>query len=169
MNIELHFPYMRAQAGFRLPAALLIVAAVSACSGNAGTDRSDIAAERAIAATQAPVARRECSDCGTVSAIESLKVKGDASGAGAVMGAVIGGVIGHQIGGGRGNDAATAAGAIGGAITGHQIERRIQGDEYYRVSVAMETGGFRTLDIATLNGIGVGSKVRVVGQNLQLI
>ncbi|MFA5939861.1 MAG: glycine zipper 2TM domain-containing protein [Sinimarinibacterium sp.] len=169
MNIESHLPNTRAQTGFRLPAALLVVAAVSACGSNAGADRSDTTAARAVSATPAPVARRECSDCGTVSAIETLKVKGDASGAGAVMGALVGGVIGHQIGGGRGNDAATAAGAIGGAITGHQIERRIQGNEYYRVNVAMETGGLRTLDIAALNGIGVGSKVRVVGQDLQLI
>jgi len=164
-----HFPNIRAHTRFKLPAALLVVAAVSACSGNAGADRPDSSTERAAAATQAPAAHRECSDCGTVSAIETLKVKGDASGAGAVMGALIGGVIGHQFGGGRGQDAAPAAGAIGGAITGHQIERRIQGDEYYRVSVAMESGGVRSLDIATLNGIGVGSKVRVVGRDLQLI
>lgn len=169
MNIESPLPNTHAQTGISLAAALLVVSALSACGGNAGTDRSDMSAARAVAATQAPVARRECSDCGTVSAIETLKVKGDASGAGAVMGALIGGVIGHQIGGGRGNDAATAAGAIGGAITGHQIERRVQGDEYYRVSVAMATGGVRTLDIARLNGIGVGSKVRVIGQDLQLI
>ncbi|TJY60944.1 glycine zipper 2TM domain-containing protein [Sinimarinibacterium sp. CAU 1509] len=170
MNNESTFRYARVQTGLRLPAALLVLAAMNACSGNADADRSDDTTTlRAVAAAQVPVAPRKCNDCGTVSAIETLKVKGDASGAGAVTGALVGGVIGHQIGGGRGNDVATAAGVIGGAITGHQIERRINGEEYYRVSVAMEAGDSRTLDIAALNGISVGSKVRVVGQDLQLL
>lgn len=154
--------------GWRLLAALLVAGTVGACDRGIDADAAPAAAAERAAAP-APVAARKCIDCGTVSAIDTLTVKGDGSGAGAVMGAVIGGVIGHQFGGGSGKDVATAAGAIGGAVAGHQVERNVRGDEYYRVTIAMEGGGVRTIDVAMLNGVGVGSKVRVVGQNIELV
>lgn len=109
-----------------------------------------------------------CVDCGTVASIQPVKAKGDASGAGAVMGAIAGGVIGHQIGSGRGNDAATAAGAIGGGFAGHEIEKQVRSTTYYKVDVSMEDGSTRTVNLNTTQGISVGSKVRVVGNDLQL-
>jgi outer membrane lipoprotein SlyB len=161
---------MRTITGLKLLAALLVVGAVSGCDRGIDADAAPTAvAQRAVAPTPSPVAPRACIGCGTVSAIDTLKVKGDGSGAGAVMGAVIGGVIGHQFGGGRGQDVATAAGVIGGAVAGHQIERSVRGDEYYRVTVAMEGGGTRTVDVAMLNGLSVGARVRVVGQDLELV
>lgn len=107
-----------------------------------------------------------CNDCGTINSIEESKAKGDASGVGAVIGAVAGAVVGHQVGDGKGQDAATATGAIGGGIAGHQIERRINGTPVFHVSVAMDNGGTRTVDVGALNGLSVGSKVKVVGNNL---
>jgi outer membrane lipoprotein SlyB len=108
-----------------------------------------------------------CNDCGTITNIEQMKEKGSGSGAGAAIGAVAGAVIGHQIGDGSGKDAATATGAIGGGIAGHQIERRIQGTAYFHVTIAMENGSTHIADVETLNGLAVGSKVKVVGNNLQ--
>jgi len=111
-----------------------------------------------------------CHECGTVSAMQRMKEKGDATGAGAVIGAVAGAVIGHQFGSGRGNDAATATGAIAGGITGHQVERRINSNVWYRVTVAMEDGGTRTIDLAPdqATGLAVGSKVKVNGDRLEV-
>lgn len=126
------------------------------------TDEAQDTAEKVKAAV-AP-----CHTCGTVSDILPVKEKGDASGAGAVIGAVAGAVIGHQFGSGRGNDAATATGAIAGGITGHQVERRINSVTYYHVTVAMEDGGSRTIDLKQLNGLVVGSKVKVKGNDLEL-
>jgi outer membrane lipoprotein SlyB len=117
--------------------------------------------------TPAPKAAK-CYDCGTISGIEQMKVKGEGTGLGAVIGVVVGAAIGHQIGGGRGNDAATATGAIAGGIAGHQIERRVKGSTYFHVTVAMETGGLRTVDVESMNGLGNGSRVRIIGNDLQM-
>jgi outer membrane lipoprotein SlyB len=96
-----------------------------------------------------------------------VKVKGEASGVGAVAGAVVGGVAGHQVGDGRGQDVATVAGAIGGGIAGNEIEKRVKGSTYYHVTVAMENGTTNTVDVDAMNGLSTGSKVRVVGNSLQ--
>ena len=109
-----------------------------------------------------------CLDCGTVAAIQPVKTGGGATGAGAVMGAVIGGIVGHQFGSGRGNDAATAAGAVGGAAAGHQMEKSARGATVYRVIIHMDAGGSRQIDVADLNGLAKGQRVRVVGSNIQL-
>jgi outer membrane lipoprotein SlyB len=129
-------------------------------SDSASTGNNRVNAPAAIAA---PVV---CNECGTIINIEEVKAKGDASGIGAAVGAVAGAVIGHQIGDGRGQDAATATGAIGGGIAGHQIEKRIQGTTVYRVTVSMESGGTHLAEVESLNGLSVGSKVKVVGTNL---
>jgi outer membrane lipoprotein SlyB len=137
-----------------------LLASLAACNPS-GEPVARNSAERPAAA---PVI---CNDCGTINSIEETKVKGDASGVGAVIGAVAGAAIGHQVGDGQGQDAATATGAIGGGIAGHQIERRIKGTPLFHVTVAMENGGTRTVDIGALNGLSVGSKVKVVGNSLQ--
>lgn len=111
---------------------------------------------------------KACRDCGTVSAINEVRRKGEASGAGAFMGAVIGGVIGHQVGGGRGKDVATVAGAAGGAMAGHEIEKRRNATTHYDVTVRMEDGSTRVVSVASQAGIAIGSKVRVVGNDLEL-
>jgi outer membrane lipoprotein SlyB len=109
-----------------------------------------------------------CANCGTVKAIDPVKHKGSATGAGAVIGAVAGAVIGHQVGSGRGNDAATATGAVAGGVAGHQIEKRKNGETFYRVTVLMDSGDSRTIDVADLNGLSTGAKVKVVGNNIQM-
>jgi len=108
-----------------------------------------------------------CSECGEIVGINEVRQKGEGSGAGAVMGAVIGGVIGHQVGGGRGKDAATVAGAAGGAMAGHEIEKRSKSTVSYDVSVRMDKGGTRVINMTQLSGFTVGDKVRVTGDSLQ--
>jgi len=146
---------------------LSIVASLTACNMPADSDVR-AGANTQEAARAAPPAPAICSDCGTIASIDQVKEKGSASGIGAVVGAAAGAVIGHQVGDGRGNDAATATGAIGGGIAGHQIEKRINGTTYFHVTVAMEGGGTRSVDVETLNGLTVGSKVKVVGNNLHV-
>jgi len=110
----------------------------------------------------------DCDDCGTVSSIQEQKEKGDASGAGAVIGAVVGGMAGRQVGSGRGQDAATATGAVAGGVAGHQVERRMNSEVFYAVTVKMDEGGSRTVNVDELNGLTVGSKVKVSGGNLEM-
>jgi uncharacterized protein YcfJ len=111
--------------------------------------------------------RHVCDNCGTITSVEQMKSQAKGSGVGAVLGAIAGGVVGHQIGGGRGKDIATAAGAVGGGFAGNEIEQRARGTVYYHVTVAMQNGGTRTVDVASMEGLGTGSKVKVVGNDLQ--
>ena len=106
------------------------------------------------------------SDFGRVVAIDVVRGRGSSSGAGAVVGGIIGGVLGHQIGSGRGNDAATVAGAIGGAVAGNEIEKRRDGEEYYRITVQLRDGREATFAQDSLSGIRVGDRVRIDGNRV---
>ncbi len=144
--------------------------AVSLTACKSENESAEFAAAEAAskARSRAAPVPAQCFDCGTVTSIEQMKAKGDASGVGAVAGAVVGAVVGHQIGDGRGQDAATVVGAVGGGLAGHEIEKRVRGTIYYHVTVAMENGGTREVDVNVLNGLSTGSKVKVIGNNLQL-
>jgi outer membrane lipoprotein SlyB len=102
-----------------------------------------------------------CDNCGTVTDVKSIKVKGQGTGAGAVVGGVLGGVIGHQIGGGRGKDVATVAGAAGGAYAGHQTEKNIKSRMRYQVLVKLENGQSRTFTYNSPTSYRVGDKIKV--------
>jgi outer membrane lipoprotein SlyB len=147
------------------------------CTGPGGSAANT--ATLAINKAPAPVARAEpsqaprsdskgCADCGRVSAITPVKQAGEASGMGAVAGAVLGAVIGHQFGSGRGNSAATAGGAVAGGAGGYMAERAIRSKTVYQVTVEMEQGGSRKVTLANAEGIFIGAKVRVVGNDLEL-
>ncbi|HUS25638.1 MAG TPA: glycine zipper 2TM domain-containing protein [Candidatus Binatia bacterium] len=126
-------------------------------------------ARRAAPRRARPAPVPVCTDCGTVTAVEPMKRKGNGSGAGAVMGAIAGAVIGHQVGSGRGKDVATAGGAVAGGVAGHEAEKRIRSETYYHVTVRMQAGDVRTVNVEQLEGLSVGSKVKVIGENLVLM
>lgn len=118
----------------------------------------------------APEPAPRCYDCGTITNIEQLTAKGEGSGLGLVLGAVAGGVVGHQVGDGRGQDAATVIGAVGGGVAGNEIEKRVRGTPYFQVTVTLDNGGAtRTVDVASMNGLTNGSRVKIVGSNLQAL
>jgi len=68
---------------------------------------------------QVPVARRVCHD-------ETVAVRRQPSGAGALVGAIAGAAIGNAIGTGSGRAAATALGFVGGAALGDHAEAQDQ-------------------------------------------
>ena len=112
----------------------------------------------------------KCYDCGTISGIRERTKEGESSGLGIAIGAVVGAVAGHQVGDGRGKDAATVGGAVAGGYAGNEIEKHAKGTPYFHVSVAMDNGGgTRTVNVASMNGLASGSRVRIVGNNLQPI
>jgi len=87
-----------------------------------------------------------------------------------IGGAGAGGGNRHQFGSGRGQDAATAAGAVGGAVAGNEIEKqRSAPGRYYRVTVDMDHGHTETVNVADPQGLTRGSRVRVAGQNLEIV
>lgn len=114
-------------------------------------------AANAPARPAAPV----CANCGVVESVNSVDVKGEASGAGAVVGGVAGLIVGNQIGHGKGKTLAKVAGAAGGAYAGHQIEKNANKTVQYEITVRMNDGSFRTVTQPSSDGLAPGARVRV--------
>lgn len=112
-------------------------------------------------ASSEPKAAPVCYSCGTVIAVNAVKVQGTASGVGAVGGAVAGGVVGHQFGKGRGKDAMTVLGAVGGALAGNQVEKTVRSTTRYDVVVRMQDGSTQTVSDTSPPPFSNGDKVRV--------
>jgi len=114
-----------------------------------------------------PVYSQVSADYGVVRNIDLVQTRSQSSGGGAIIGGVLGAVIGNQFGAGTGRAAATAAGAVGGAIAGNEIEKRRAGtDQAYRVTIAMDNGSMRTVDVADTGGLQPGERVRVDGNQI---
>ncbi|MBK6741792.1 MAG: glycine zipper 2TM domain-containing protein [Hydrogenophilales bacterium] len=109
----------------------------------------------------APVYADTCQNCGKVTSVKQVKVKGQASGAGAVTGGILGGALGHQFGGGSGRTAMTVVGVAGGAYAGNEIEKNAKSKVVYKVSVSMDYGEVRHFTLYGQPGFGVGDRVRV--------
>lgn len=103
----------------------------------------------------------DCQNCGRVTALKAVKVKGQASGAGAVTGGIVGGVVGHQFGKGSGNTAMTVLGAAGGAYAGNEIEKNAKSHTVYKVTVNMEYGEVRNFTLHNPPDFAKGDRVRV--------
>ncbi len=146
-----------------------MVGVLGGCKDEATTSAN---AHEPVASSQTPVSEPAadpiCDTCGTVVAIETQKVDGKGSGAGAALGAVVGGLLGNQVGDGSGKKLATVVGAVGGAVAGDQIEKKSKGQTYYDVDVQMDTGELRTLSVASVDLISVGSDVEVIGNDLRV-
>lgn len=136
-----------------------------------GEQRTELVLPRALANVKLPPARwqmADCLDCGVITAINKVEVRGDASPVGAVAGGVIGGLLGNQIGGGDGRKVATVAGAVGGAVVGHQIAKD-QADRRsaYEVAIRMGDGSELKMMQDTPPAMRVGDAVRIVEGQLR--
>lgn len=107
-----------------------------------------------------------CNNCGIVTDMKTVQVKGQASGVGAIAGGVLGGVLGHQVGSGRGKDVATVAGAAGGAYAGHQVEKNSKSRTQYQVIVKLDTGESRTFTYNAATAYKVGDQIKIVDNKL---
>ncbi len=123
-------------------------------------------APRVAAAPPPPPAVQVCQDCGTISAVRDERIQGEASAVGTLGGAAAGGVAGAQFGKKSGKVLATIGGAVLGGLAGREVEKRAKGEWVHHVTVSMEAGGTQTVTVPRMDGLGVGSKVRVSGGNL---
>jgi outer membrane lipoprotein SlyB len=114
-----------------------------------------------FAASAAQAACTVTDNCGTVTDVRTIKIKGQTNGTGAVIGGVLGGVLGHQVGKGRGKDVATVAGAAGGAFAGNETEKNVKSRLRYRVLVKLENGQSRTFTYNAATSYRVGDRIRV--------
>jgi outer membrane lipoprotein SlyB len=111
--------------------------------------------------------RREvCDSCGVIAAINEERVKGDAGYVGTLGGAGAGALAGSQFGKKSGKFAMMALGAIGGAFAGREVEKQVTATTVYHVTVDMQEGGQRVVTVKDLQGMGVGTRVRVEGDSL---
>ena len=108
----------------------------------------------------------KCDNCGSVTDVKTVEIKGEGTGLGAIAGGVLGGVLGHQVGAGRGKDVATVAGAAGGAYAGHQVEKNAKSKTQYQVIVKLETGQSRTFTYNASTAYKVGDKIKIVDSKL---
>ena len=115
----------------------------------------------------ASVSKPKCVDCGVVSAINVVEVKGEGSGLGAVAGGVAGAVIGDQVGEGKNRKLLTVAGAAGGAIAGHEIEKYAKTHKRFDMSVRMDDGTTKTVSSEAEPVIKVGQRVRMTQAGVQ--
>jgi len=150
-------------------------AVMTACGPEKGDPvmpRMDTPATAAAPATRTqPVAERRAPPVerhlGRVTGVEAIVEAKKPTGAGAVIGGVVGGVVGNQIGDGNGRKVATVVGAVGGGFAGNEIEkRRSEHVVGYRVSVRMDDGDTRTVRVGSRDGLQVGDRVRVEGNDL---
>jgi outer membrane lipoprotein SlyB len=116
---------------------------------------------------QAPQAAPVCGDCGVIASVQDVRQKGDAGVVGTLGGAAAGGLLGNQFGHGKGKTAMTVLGAVGGAFAGREVQSQVTAKTVHQVTVNMDDGSQRTVTVDSLNGLGVGSKVRVQGSSLQ--
>ena len=122
-----------------------------------------------VASAPAAAQAKRCADCGTVTEVKMVEVKGEGSGIGAVAGGVAGGVLGHEIVDGKNQGIATIAGAAAGAFAGHQIEKHAKTTKRYDVSVRMDDGTSKTIAFAEQPAWKAGDKVKVAGAKLEAL
>jgi outer membrane lipoprotein SlyB len=135
-----------------------------------GIDVADATPARPAASSTQPVwdaapARSLCASCGTVESVTPIAQEGKPSGMGAVAGAVLGGLLGNQFGGGDGKTLATIGGVLGGAYAGNTVEKRMNQQTQYRVTVRMDDGSTRSVESGNPS-FGVGARVNVQGNVL---
>lgn len=104
-----------------------------------------------------------CYDCGVITSIQPIDTQSRAPNAtGAVLGGLVGAAAGRELAddksSGRQNTA-TVAGAVAGAVAGNAIQNANQ--RKYNVQVRMDNGRTTSVTMNNVNGLQVGSNVRV--------
>ncbi len=104
----------------------------------------------------------DCKNCGVVKSVDAVKVKGKASGGGAVAGGLVGGLVGNQFGSGSGRTVATVAGVAGGAYVGNEIEKDAKSHHVWKVAVDMDYGERRNFTLSRKPSFVSGDRVQLV-------
>ena len=132
-----------------------------ASSGSTATKPAQTTAATPPRQQVASAPRPKCHDCGVVSAINIVEVKGQGTGLGAVGGGAAGAVVGHEVVDGKHQTLATVAGAAVGAIAGHEIEKQARTTKRFDMAVRMDDGSTKTVSSESEPVLKVGQRVRV--------
>ncbi len=102
----------------------------------------------------------------TVVSVNQVSVKGQGTGAGAVVGGVAGAGLGSTIGRGNGRTAATVLGAVGGAFAGHEVEKHVRSSTLWETAVRFDDGNTRRIRHGAAPRWGAGERVVVAGDTI---
>lgn len=97
---------------------------------------------------------------GTIQSVDVVP-RSQGLGLGTLAGAAVGGIVGNQMGGGTGRTVATAAGAAGGAYVGHEMEKRRNSGEIYKVTIRMDDGTTQSFAQEAAPDIKNGDRVKI--------
>ena len=109
---------------------------------------------------------RACLDCGVIEDVRQIVHEGQGSGLGAIAGGVLGAALGSNLGKGHGRTLASLAAAIGGGMIGNQIEKSRNQKIGYQVSLRMEDGTKRSIEIPSVPSWRIGDAVRLVNGSI---
>ena len=138
---------------FLLP--LLISAVLGAGCQNTGSDLFG-----GSASDTQPIASN-VNGTGTIQSVNVVP-RSQGLGLGTLAGAAIGGIVGSQVGGGTGRTVTTVAGAAGGAYVGHEMEKRRNTSEIYKVTIKMDDGTTQSFAQDAPPEIKNGDRVRII-------
>ena len=121
-----------------------------------------------IASAPLAVQADQCKpDCGRITAISHYEQEGEGSGVGMVAGGVAGALLGNQVGKGTGKTVATVGGAAGGAYLGNMAEKKYKAKKMTKITVKMDNGSTRTIDLEGDSQLANGDRVQFAGGTLK--
>lgn len=148
---------------------LLGIGSITGLIPSAASQQQEKSEEEGRPAGRTALAAAGCASCGVVETVRTVQLEGDASGLGAVAGGVTGALVGKQFGRGGGNTAMTLIGAAGGAYAGNSIEKNINRQTAYRITVRMDDGAYRTISQSHVPAVAAGDKVKVVNGSVKAL
>lgn len=105
----------------------------------------------------------DCSSCGVVISVQEVAT--GATGMGAAAGAVAGGLAGNQV---DSSTTSTLVGAAIGLVGGHIAEQAVSSSGW-TVTLNMNHGGTRTLNMSDKPTVKPGDHVQIRGSNLMVL
>jgi outer membrane lipoprotein SlyB len=102
---------------------------------------------------------------GSVLSVRNIRIEKDSTDVGNAAGAVLGGIAGSTAGEGRGKAAASVAGAVIGGIIGSKIDKSVQTQPGYEITIQLDGG--KTVVVTQLadEAFRPGDRVKVIGSN----
>ncbi len=87
--------------------------------------------------------------------------------AGTIGGAVVGGILGNQVGGGNGKKLATVLGAVAGGVAGNSIDKKLNKETHFKVTVKFEDGLTKDFVYASDPGFVSGDSVEKYQESIK--
>lgn len=108
-----------------------------------------------------------CHECGHVTGVNTVEVKGEGNAKGMIAGGLAGALLGRQIGHGNGRDLATVAGAAGGAYAGKKIQENMNTKTVWQVHVKYDDGKTATYTFNEKPAFLKGDRIRKHGGGIE--